>query len=66
MKQFVLVVILALSTGSSPNVSGRVECSSIKDGDRRNFCMALATGNKTYCSSIKNSDMRHQCRALVK
>ena len=48
------------------NVEGQSECASIKDSDRRNYCMAMVTHKSSYCASIKAHDLRHMCYAMTK
>lgn len=40
-----------------------LNCESIGDHDRRQFCRAVAKNQKSYCEFIKNKDLRQECRA---
>ncbi len=61
MFNFVFTVMMAMQ-----GIGGQSDCASIKDSDRRNYCMAMVTHKSTYCASIKDHDLRHMCYAMTK
>ena len=68
--------VLALLVGSSflfgasilvPSVAraASAECSSISDGDQRNYCEAIAKVDSKYCDLIADQNNRNTCFATV-
>lgn len=63
---FVIAFLFTAAMGMKSAHGSPLDCESIQDADRREFCRALATGKSTYCEFIKDRDMRAECRARVK
>lgn len=42
------------------------ECYSIKEPDRKNYCLAVTTDKPSYCYAIKSPDAKNACLAEVK
>ncbi len=52
-----LVPIVALANASN--------CYSIRDQDRKNYCLATAKNQKSYCYSIRDQDTKNFCLAQL-
>ncbi|MEN9416421.1 MAG: hypothetical protein RI988_41 [Pseudomonadota bacterium] len=47
-------------------IANESSCYAIRDGDRKNMCLAQAKRQDSYCYAIRNADDKHMCLALVK
>lgn len=41
------------------------ECYSIKESDRKNYCLAVTTDKPSFCYAIKSPDAKNACLAEV-
>jgi len=57
---YLLFFSLLVSHFASANVTN---CYSIKDSDKKNYCLALNHRQASYCYSIKNRDDKNLCLA---
>lgn len=51
-----------IATAAAQNTSN---CYQIQNMDRRNLCLAQASGQSSYCYQIQNMDLRNSCLAVV-
>ena len=42
------------------------DCYTIKDGDKRAYCLAVVKRDYGYCHRIQGADKRNQCMAEIK
>lgn len=52
--------------GSFAAQANESNCYSIKDSDKKNYCLALAKQQDSYCYSVRDSDKKNLCHAQVK
>ena len=46
-------------------MAGTSDCQSIKNSDKRNYCMAVVTHKSSYCGYINDHDLRHMCYVVT-
>lgn len=57
------IIFTILSIDLNAQSSGK--CSSIRDHDQRNMCLAQAEQSSSYCVRIRNEDQKNLCRARI-
>lgn len=60
---FILGTFAAISVAGMVEVQDSMNCSMIRDTDRRAECRALTRNNRQDCSFIREHDDRYLCRA---
>ncbi len=62
-----VAAIVALPLLSSPAAhANESHCYSIKDSDKKNYCLALAKHQASHCYSVRNSDKKNLCLSQIK
>ena len=41
-------------------------CKSIQDSDKKNYCLATETKQRSFCYTIADSDLKNMCMAQLK
>lgn len=56
-----LIALAVIGLWFIGGLADAAECSSIRGGDERAFCRAVATGQKGQCAAIRSFDKRQAC-----
>jgi len=54
---------LVLGALAGPALADSSQCYQIQNRDRKNFCLAQATGQASYCYQVQERDTKNLCLA---
>ena len=58
--------LIVLSSFFTYAVYANENCKSIQDSDKKNYCYATQTKQKSFCYTIADSELKNVCMAQLK
>ena len=59
-----IIFLISLHTFSA--YANDNNCKSIQDSDKKNYCLATETHQKSFCYTISDTDLKNLCMAQLK